>query len=237
MTSSFDLHATEYDRWFLANENLLRSELALLASCLGEPGRTLSVGCGSGLFEKLLATEHGIAVGHGIEPAEGMAAIARERGLDVVVGTAEATEYGEGYDTVLFNGTPSYIPNLAEAFRRAYAALVPGGRIVVLDVPKESGYGVLYNLAAACGSWEHPVVADVKPPNPYPIEFTSAANWRTTREKIELLEAQGFTALSFQQTLTTTPLHSNDAVEQPSPGHDRGSYVGIVATKPEGRGA
>jgi hypothetical protein len=31
------------------------------------------------------------------------------------------------------------------------------------------------------------------------------------------------------QTLTRHPLHSNDAVEEPSPGFDRGDYVAIRA--------
>jgi SAM-dependent methyltransferase len=235
MPSSFDLHATEYDEWFLANGNILRSELSLLARCLGSPGRALSVGCGSGLFEWLLDREHGIRITDGIEPSVPMADIARSRGMEVLGGTAETAEYGvECYDTVLFNGTPSYIDDLAEAFARAYRALVDGGRIVVLDVPKESGFGLLYTLAAACGSWDDPRVRDVRPPVPYPIELSSAARWRTTREKIELLEAAGYVRLEQHQTLTRHPAASDDEVEEPSPGHDRGGYVGIIGSRPEG---
>jgi SAM-dependent methyltransferase len=233
MSTSFDEYAAEYDRWFLANQNILRSELALLARCLGRPGRTLSVGCGSGLFEWLLDREHDIRVAHGIEPAEAMAAIARERGVEVRIGTAETTDYGDAcYDTVLFNGTPGYIDDLAEAFRRAHRALVGGGRVVVLDVPKESGFGLLYALAVVCGSWDDPRVRDVKPAVPYPIEFAAAAHWRTTAEKIGLLEATGFVDLECYQTLTHHPLASDQQVEKPVPGHDRGDYVGIIGRKP-----
>jgi SAM-dependent methyltransferase len=236
MPSSFDLHATEYDRWFLANENLLRSELALLARCLGpEPGRTLSVGCGSGLFERLLSSEYGIAITEGLEPSAPMAAIARERGLNVAERTAEAGAYGDAeFDTVLFNGTPGYIDDLAAALAAARRALRPGGRIVVLDVPKESGFGLLYNLAVACGDWDDPRVSDVKPPHPYPVAFAAGANWRTTAEKVALLEAAGFTDLEFLQTLTVHPVHADRAVEDPVPGHDRGGYVGIVGRLAEG---
>jgi SAM-dependent methyltransferase len=235
MASSFDLCATEYDRWFLDNERTLRSELALLASCLGQPGRALSVGCGSGLFEWLLHREHGVHVANGIEPSEAMAAIARERGLEVRLGTAETAHYGdELYDTVLLNGTPSYIDDLAEAFRRSFVALKGGGRIVVLDVPKESGFGTLYALAAVCGSWEDPRVRDIRPAVPYPIELTMAASWRTTSEKLDLLERAGFVEIESFQTLTRHPAFADAEVESPIPGHDRGDYVGIIGRKPLG---
>ncbi len=102
----------------------------------------------------------------------------------------------------------------------------------MLDVPKESGFGLLYALAAACRSWDDPRVRDVKPPEPYPIEFAAAANWRTTAEKAELLEAAGFVDLEYYQTLTYHPLAANEQVEEPVPGHDRGDYVGIIGRKP-----
>lgn len=230
---AFDQHADQYDEWFLKNENVLASEAALLAHVLDDPGRALSVGCGSGLFEAILKKQYGITVQHGIEPSEGMAAIATKRGMTVRIGTAEETEYGDGdYDTVIFNGTPSYMDRLDEAFRRAFAALVPGGRVVVLDVPKESGYGVLYNLAREIGTWDHPCFEGAKPPNAYPIPFVQDARWRTTPEKVALLEAAGFVEFEYFQTLTRHPAYSDEQVEEPSEGFDRGDYVAIRARRP-----
>ena len=103
--------------------------------------------------------------------------------------------------------------------------------IILIDVPKESTYGLMYNLAKALGTWNHPLLNGTYPPNPYPIEFVNVANWRTTAEKVALLQAAGFSNISFSQTLTTHPLYSDLTPEHPIPGHDRGDYVAVTAIK------
>lgn len=232
MGKGFDQYASQYDAWFLENRNVLYSEVNLVASVLRDAGRILSVGCGSGLFEKILREERDIDIRDGIEPSEAMAEIARKRGMTVAISTAEDADFGNSdYDTILFNGTPSYIDGLADVVRKAYEALAAGGRIVLIDVPKESSYGVLYNLAKALGTWNHPLLQGCYPPNPYPIEFVDVAKWRTTAEKIEMLESAGFRDLAFAQTLTTHPLYSDIIEEQPVEGYDRGDYVAITAVK------
>ena len=149
---SFDIYANEYDSWFIENSNVLETEVKLVASCLNNAGKVLSIGCGSGLFEKIIADKYGILVKDGIEPSAAMAEIARKRGMEVTVGTGEETDYGfEKYDTVLFNGCPCYMQDLGLALRKAYEALRKGGKVVVIDVPKESAYGLLYNLALSTG--------------------------------------------------------------------------------------
>jgi ubiquinone/menaquinone biosynthesis C-methylase UbiE len=228
----FDEHAAQYDSWFLKNRNVLQSEVELLAGCLPDPGRALSVGCGSGLFEMILRDAHDIDVHFGVEPAEGMAEIAIKRGMEVKVGPAEGLPYeDDSFDTVLFNGTPSYIGDLKQAFTEAYRVLRAGGHIVVADVPAESSYGLLYRLAAHIGTWENASLRAIAPAEPYPVEFAAAANWRTTQEKLDLLEEVGFADPDSTQTLTRHPKFSDDAVEMPSPGHDRGDYVAIRARK------
>lgn len=232
MGKGFDEYAATYDAWFLDNPNVLESEVRLVASTLRNAGRVLSVGCGSGLFEKIMRDEFGITVTDGVEPSPAMAEIARKRGMDVTEATAEEFDYPAGeYDTILFNGSPSYITDLDTVLSKVYAALKPGGRIVLVDVPKESTYGLMYNLAKALGTWNHPLLEGAYPPNPYPIEFVNVANWRTTAEKIALLEKNGFRNIESAQTLTTHPLYSDLAAEEPVPGHDRGDYVAVTAIK------
>lgn len=229
---AFDQYASEYDAWFLENTNVLETELRLVAACLQDSGRILSIGCGSGLFEKLLEDRYGIRIAHGIEPAEGMAAIARKRGFDVEINTAEDADYGEEcYDTVLFNGCPCYMQDLGLALRKAHKALRKGGKAVVIDVPKESPYGLIYNLALAVGTWDHPLLEGCKPKDPYPIELVKQAAWRTTAEKSKALEDNGFSDLIYKQALTLDPHYSYTAVEDPIEGYDRGSYVAICAFK------
>ena len=232
MTNSFDRYAEKYDAWFLENRNVLYSEVKLVAHFLKDAGRILSVGCGSGLFETILDKEYGIVVGHGIEPSEDMAGIARKRGLDVRVGTAEESAIeDERYDTILYNGCPGYISDLGKALRKSYSGLRKGGKIIVIDIPKESSYGLLYNLAKATGEWGHDLLAEVYPRNPYPIELVNQSNWRTTAEKVALMEEAGFSGLEFAQTLTKHPIYSNNIVEEPIPGYDSGDYVAICGYK------
>ena len=232
MGKGFDEYASAYDAWFLENRNVLYSEVELVASVLKDAGRILSVGCGSGLFETILDKEYGIRITQGIEPSVGMAEIARKRGLEVTIATAEQADFGnDTYDTLLFNGTPSYIGDLDGVLHKAYRALPRNGRVVLIDVPKESSYGTLYNLAKAVGTWDHPLLQGVYPPNPYPIEFVEVASWRTTDEKVRLLEQAGFSALQFAQTLTAHPLYSDLQREYPTPGYDKGDYVAITAYK------
>ena len=232
MGKSFDEYAATYDAWFLDNTNVLYSEVALVASTLRDAGRVLSVGCGSGLFEKIMRDEFGITVTDGVEPSPAMAEIARKRGMSVTEATAEDFDYPAGvYDTIIFNGSPSYITDLDTVLRKVYAALPEGGRVVLVDVPKESTYGLMYNLAKALGTWNHPLLEGTYPPNPYPIEFVNVANWRTTAEKISLMEKNGFRDLTSAQTLTPHPLYSDLATEQPLPGHDRGDYVAVTGWK------
>jgi len=229
---SFDQYANKYDAWFMKNENLLRSEVALVARSLGKPGRTLSVGCGSGLFEYFLKNDHGIEIKEGIEPSEAMADIARKRGMKVSIGTAEEGDVGtEEFDTVMFNGTPSYISDIYTAFEKSFYALRKGGQAVVIDVPKDGSFALLYNLAKTVGTWDHKLFKGVKPNSVYPIEFVKDANWRTTMEKVEVLKKAGFSDFKFFQTLTTHPLYSNDAFEEPKEGYKEGNYVAIQAIK------
>lgn len=228
----FDEYAEEYDAWFLQNRAVLESEVLLLKHFLSDPGMALSVGCGSGLFEHILRTEHGIDIRHGVEPAGGMAEIATKRGMEVKSASAEALPYGDAeFDTVIMNGTPGYIEDLAQAFSEAYRVMRPGGFIVVADVPAESSYGLLYQLASVKGSWDDPYLKSLAPQHPYPVEFAASARWRTTEEKARLLEQTGFVDLAYAQTLTLHPKYSNERVEQPVDGYDRGDYVAIRGRK------
>lgn len=232
---AYDEYAEKYDIWFLKNENVLSSEAALVASCLKDAGRVLSIGCGSGLFEMILKKDYGINVTEGVEPSVSMAEIAKKRGMEVFPGTAEEVSLGneslEVYDTLLFNGCPCYINDLQGAFDNTKKYLRREGRIVVIDIPKESAYAMLYNLAMTLGTWDHELLKGICPPNPYPIEFVKMALWRTTDEKVKCLKAAGYDNFSFRQTLTTDPHYSDLAVEEPSEGFDKGSYVAITAYK------
>lgn len=230
---AFDEYAEQYDSWFLENRNVLQSEVLLIKKALGNPGNALSVGCGSGIFELLLRKDHGIHILNGVDPSDDMARIAEQRGMVVKRGKAERLPFGDAqFDTVLFNGSPSYIEDLEAAFLEATRVLRLGGWIVVADVPAESSYGLLYRTAAKVGTWDDPFLRSVAPEHPYPIPFAAAAEWRTTEEKTAMLEEAGFVEFEYFQTLTRHAKYSDEAVEEPVRGYERGDYVAIRGRKP-----
>lgn len=230
--AAFDEHASAYDSWFFDNQNLLTSELKLVAHFLDKDSEILSIGCGSGLFESLLAKDYDIHIKHGIEPSKDMAAVAEKRGMQVDISPAETCEIEPNeFDIIMFNGSVSYITDLDICIKKAFNALKSGGKLILIDVPKESGFASLYNLASSLNTWEHTLLEHISPADPYPIELVKSANWRTSDEKIALMQANGFVDFKFAQTLLTHPMFANDNVQDVIEGYDRGDYVAICGYK------
>ncbi|EEI23569.1 class I SAM-dependent DNA methyltransferase [Lentilactobacillus hilgardii] len=232
----FDGYATEYDQWFLANKQIFLSELKLLKSVLdlGSTKHVLSIGCGSGLFEDTLHRQYGLPLFDGVEPSTDMAQIAKKRGLNVRVGKAESINLpARQYDTIYFNGSSSYIKDLLAAYQNCIKALKSGGHFILIDVPKESAYGLMYMLAKIQGNYQSEELANVLPKWPYLIELVDSAYWHTTLEKKHLLENElQLRHLRFKQTLVANPLYTNDSAEEPEDGFSKGGYVAIIAEKP-----
>lgn len=234
-TTMFDGYAEQYDQWFLTNEKVFLSELKLLHHCL-EPlkkDKILSVGCGSGLFESILNREYGIGGIDGLEPSQDMARIAEKRGIKVTIGDAETSELpDEEYDIIYLNGCSTYIPDLKKAYMNCYKALKKGGHFVLLDVPKESAYGILYSFAKHVGSYDKNIFHSIVPELPYPIELVTSGIFYTTLDKKEVVKNYlNMTNIKFYQTLVGNPVYTNDTVEEPISGYDKGGYVALVAQK------
>ena len=233
MKQKFDGYAEKYDSWFMTNEKLFNSELLLLKKVLGDVDgkRILSVGCGSGLFERLIGHDNI----EGLEPSEDMAEIAEKRGIHVIAHcTVEQSSLQENaYDIIYFNGSSSYISDLKTAYGLCKKALKPGGKLILLDVPKESAFGFMYLLAKAVGTFDHEYLKDVMPALPYPIELVNAGIWHSTEEKIQVLKELGYTGFEYYQTLLNNPMYTNDEVEEVVEGYTRGGYVAVIAHRQE----
>lgn len=198
------------DAWFEKNPNLLKSEVKLLARALEGVKEVLSVGFGSRLVES---------------------ALMRDYGIETISLSDSGKTPGLKYEAVLLNGSTSDEADLVAEFSHAAEFLQEGGRLVIADVPKDSAYAMVFNLAAMVGSWDDPLLKDMRPKDPYPIEFIRFAKWRTTEERVVALRRSGFLDLSYYQTLTMHPTECNRYVEEPSEGFDRGNYVAIVARR------
>jgi SAM-dependent methyltransferase len=127
-------------------ERILRRTGAGLAS------RVLSVGCGIGDTEILMAPRVGRIVGldfspAGIRQARADAEKCGARNADFIEGTLEENSAGGGFDVVFAVFFLHHLPepDLAQAPRRIMELLKPGGRFYSLDPS-------LYRLSGAVGS-------------------------------------------------------------------------------------
>lgn len=225
----FDGYAAQYDEWFMKNEHLFTSELRLFKKVLGDitGKKLLSVGCGSGLFESYIDSTNV----EGIEPSEDMGRIAEKRGVNVIkYGMIEDVELPDNtYDIIYFNGSSSYIEDLKPAYEKCLRALKKGGKLILLDVPKESAFGFMYLLGKSLNTYDHEYLRDTMPELPYPLALASSGVWHSTEEKINVLKSLGISRFAFYQTLIRNPLYTNEEAEEVSEGYKSGGYVAIVA--------
>ena len=215
----FDGYAALYDEWFMKNENLFTSELRLFEKALGDISgkRLLSVGCGSGLFESYIDCSNV----EGIEPSTDMGAIAVKRGVNVIhFGLIEEVELPrEAYDIIYFNGSSSYMEDLRLVYEKSLRALKKGGRLILLDVPKESAFGFMYLLGKNLGTYDHEALHGVMPELPYPLGLASSGIWHSSEEKISILKELGVTNFNFYQTLIKNAMYTNEEPDEVSDGH------------------
>ncbi len=227
----FDGYAAQYDEWFMKNDKLFTSELRLFEKCLGDitGKKLLSVGCGSGLFESYIDCSNL----EGIEPSEDMGKIAEKRGVNIIkYGVIEDVDLPENaYDIIYFNGSSSYIENLSPVYEKCLKALKADGRLILLDVPKESAFGFMYLLGKSLGTYDHEYLKNTMPELPYPLSLASSGVWHSTEEKINVLKTLGISDFTFYQTLIKNPLYTNEEAEEVSEGYKSGGYVAIIANK------
>ncbi len=227
----FDGYADKYDEWFMKNDRLFTSELRLFEKVLGDISgkKLLSVGCGSGLFESYIDSSNI----EGIEPSEDMAKIAEKRGINVIkIGLIEDVDLPEAkYDIIYFNGSSSYMEDLSPVYAKCLRALKKDGRLILLDVPKESAFGFMYLLGKSLNTYDHEYLKGAMPELPYPLALASSGVWHTTEEKINVLKELGIENFSYYQTLVKNPLYTNEEPEEVIEGYKSGGYVAIIAEK------
>ncbi len=227
----FDGYASQYDEWFIINENLFQSELRLFKKVLGDISgkKLLSVGCGSGLFESYVDCSNI----EGIEPSEDMGKIAEKRGVNIIkYGIIEDIDLPcNTYDIIYFNGSSSYMEQLSPVYKKCLSALKDHGKLILLDVPKESAFGFMYLLGKSLNTYNHEFLNGAMPALPYPLALASSGVWHTTEEKIEVLKKLGIKNFAFYQTLVKNPMYTNEEPEEVTEGYKSGGYVAIVATK------
>jgi thiazole biosynthesis enzyme len=221
--SAFDTSAEDFDVWFSKNQAIFESELLAQRYFIADPEGSLSIGCGTGIFDEQL----GITLG--VEPSDDMAKIARKRGMKIKVGTAEDIPYQDGtVKRVLLGTILSYVRDRKKAVTETYRILQPGGHVVVSFLAREGSYAMLYDLGSLRGEYD----PETAPKDPYPLKFVKGTHWCSVSEVTNLLQEAGFVDLKYVQTLTHHPKYSNDEIEQPQEGYDKGDYIVVQGRKP-----
>jgi SAM-dependent methyltransferase len=206
-TEPFEEHSLLYEDWFEKNRFAYDSELLAVKTRLPERGKGVEIGVGSGRF----AVPLGIEIG--IEPAVAMRAMARDRGIEVVGGAAEALPFREGvFDFALMVTTICFVDNAESALREACRVLKPNGSLVIGFVDKESLVGRSYLRKR------------------HESLFYGIATFFSVDEVVNYLRKTGFRDLEFSQTIFR-PLKEITNIEPIRDGYGEGSFVVISAKR------
>jgi len=204
-TNPFETRYREYDAWFDAHENLFASELLAVRS-VAPPRppspRWVEIGVGSGRFASAL----GIPLG--VEPADGIAELARARGITVLKGVAEALPLEDGsVDAAYLITSLCFIDDSERAFAELARVLTPRGTAIVAFVPSDSPFGRLYTDAGQSDP------------------FFRRATLRPRGAVVDALVEAGLPVDRAVHTLTGDPATANQRIEPPEAGWATGSFV------------
>jgi SAM-dependent methyltransferase len=203
--SVYDEHASEYDAWFDKHNLWFQSEVAAIQKVFPKTGKGIEAGIGSGRFAQALGIKEGV------EPSEGMAALARQRGLKVLKGSVEDLPYeDESLDYVLMVTVDCFLDDLSKAFQEIHRVLKHRGSLIIGMIDKSSPLGTAYQ--------------EKKKDNVFYCEAT----FHTVEELTSALKKSNFNEFNYWQTLINI-LH--ETLEEPQPGYGRGGFVVISAVK------
>jgi SAM-dependent methyltransferase len=166
----FEDHAEDYDRWFDDHPDEYLAELARIRRMLPPPdSRSLEVGVGSGRFAASLG------IGLGIDPSLALCRIARERGIGIVRGSAEALPFRDGTcSSVLMVTVVCFLDHPVLGFREMKRILVPEGTLIIGFLEREGRIAQRYLQEEG----KH--------------RFLSFARFYSTDEMCEFLRTTGF---------------------------------------------
>lgn len=146
----FDRHA-QGDEYNVFSE---ASNLRLIEGCLGltdlkAPAAIADLGCGSGIFSRVLA-EKGFQV-TGVDLSPGMISLASKQypfakfGTRFLVADVEALPFADNsLDGILMSGLLHHLPNPAACIGEVYRVLKPGGSFMAFDPNRANPFMYLY---------------------------------------------------------------------------------------------
>jgi len=209
--SPFDSLASVYDDWFeREGRDIFDIEVQAFHEVLYFlPKPWLEIGVGSGRFAQVLGIETGI------DPSIKLLEMARKRGITTLLGRGEQQSFGkESFGTVFLIVTLCFLDSPLDVLREAYRILVPGGKVALGLVLRESPWGRFYQRKQQQGH-----------------RFYEYATFYSYDEVIGLLEEAGFLLEKVVSTLFQEP-DRVEHIESPRNGYsiDAGFTV-LIAHK------
>jgi ubiquinone/menaquinone biosynthesis C-methylase UbiE len=126
IVDTFNRYAADYDRWFDANPEIFASQSALLHTIIPEEGTGLEVGVGSGRFASSLG------IRHGIDPSPDLLTMARNRGVETVLGAGEFLPYRPAvFDYLLMMTVICFIEDIDRSFHEAFRVIRSRGTLII----------------------------------------------------------------------------------------------------------
>ncbi len=210
-TGPFEQHAGEYEAWFERHKFVYESELLALKAIFPVGGLGVEIGVGTGRF----AVPLGIPLG--VDPSLKMCAIARDKGIDVINGVAEALPLGNGgYDVALLMTTVCFVDSLRSTFEEIYRILKPEGVIIIGFIDKNSPLGKDYE--------KHKLKST----------FYRDATFYSVQDVALRLVKSGFDNLYFLQTIYQD-LDKITAIQPTKEGYGEGAFVVLKGTRGDWR--
>lgn len=201
----YNQFAAEYDNWFEKHPNLFRSELLALKQAIPVQKNGIEIGVGSGRFAAALH------INKGVEPSRAMAALASQRGIDVISAMAENLPIeNQTYDFATMVTTVCFLNDIPVAFSEVYRILKPKGLFVIGLIDRDSELGKKYEQQKNSN------------------KFYRDAHFHSTGEISQLLSNSGFSSFSYWQTIFSP---EENKIELPQQGYGKGSFVVIKAVK------
>ncbi|MEM2449295.1 MAG: class I SAM-dependent methyltransferase [Candidatus Methanomethylicaceae archaeon] len=205
----FNEFAEEYDKWYEQNREVFESECKLISS-LELEGFGIEIGVGTGIFAPFSK------ISIGIDPAINMLKIAKRRKIEVIRAVGEALPFrNEIFDFVIMITTLPFLRSTEMTLEEIRRILRSKGRVVIVDIPKNSKWGESYEEKKAKGH-----------------RFYKYANFYNFEEILELLKKKSFKIEKIKATLRQPPGEVK-FVENPEDEFKGHGFVGIKAMKIE----
>ena len=205
MSDIFDKYYKHYDEWYEKNKCAYLSELEAIEKVLPKSGRGLEIGVGTARFA------HPLGIAIGIDPAKNMVRIAKQRGVDVLVGYGECLSFKDTtFDYIAIIITLCFVKDPLKVLKETRRVLKKHGRVIICIIDKNSFLGEYHQKKKSI--------------------FYKEAHFFSVEELTKFLKTMGFNTSLYYQTISTLPDEMN-SIEKPQRGYGRGSFVAVRAKK------